>query len=68
MTEIFTNLPVEFKQRVKFMWEMAIRQSNLPKTMKVIKNFMENCSEEEKEFIDFYIQMQGVQINEDIID
>lgn len=50
MTEIFSQVGEEFRERVKFIFQMALKQKSLPDGIKVLANFINACDGEEKEF------------------
>lgn len=58
MKEIFLNINAQFKNTVKTIFEIALSQPNLYYTIKVLKDFVANCTDEEKEFADFYFNMK----------
>lgn len=59
MTELFTNISDEFKRRVEFIVNIAFKQENILKAIQMINDFSATCqSEEEKDFIDFYLQFR----------
>ena len=62
MIEIFANISDEVKQLAEFLWNNALSRENpivagefLSSSVKLLEN---SLSEEEIEFIDFYIKMQ----------
>lgn len=54
MEELFQNIPEEFRKRVKFIVDMALRAQDIPSAAYALKAFADTCSEEEQEFLDFY--------------
>ena len=67
MIELFTNVPQQTKNRLKFWLEMLSKEKNPLIWSKKILEFRETLqTEEEKEFIDFYINYLGeLKKNED---
>ena len=60
MIELFTNVPQQTKNRLKFWLEMLSKEKNPLIWSKKILEFRETLqTEEEKEFIDFYINYLG---------
>lgn len=58
MIEIFEDLTDQFKDRVAFIYDMMMRQNGIVQAIKVLKDFSDTCTEEQKEFIDFYLKVQ----------
>ena len=67
MIELFTNVPQQTKNRLKFWLEMLSKEKNPLIWSKKILEFRETLqTEEEKEFVDFYINYLGeLKKNED---
>ena len=67
MIELFANVPQQTKNRLKFWLEMLSKEKNPIIWSRKILNFRETLqTEEEKEFIDFYINYLGeLKKNED---
>lgn len=67
MIELFANVPQQTKNRLKFWLEMLSKEKNPLIWSKKILEFRETLqTEEEKEFIDFYINCLGeLKKNED---
>lgn len=67
MIELFANVPQQTKNRLKFWLEMLSKEKNPLIWSKKILEFRETLkTEEEKEFIDFYINYLGeLKKNED---
>ena len=67
MIELFTNVPQQTKNRLKFWLEMLSKEKNPIIWSKKILEFRESLqTEEEKEFVDFYINYLGeLKKNED---
>lgn len=65
MNEIFAEIPEEVKNRAKFIFDMAIRQTNVMKAVQVLQNYTETCEdEEEREFVEFYFKTRMEQLND----
>ena len=62
MIELFSELTPEFKERAKAFIDLTIRTQDLPMAVYAIKNFSNNCSENEQEFIDFYLSLRARQV------
>lgn len=59
MKEIFANISDTTKQQAAFMFEMFLRQKNIPKSIEMLSNYVNTTSnEEEKQFLDFYFNMR----------
>lgn len=58
MTELFSNLSEEFKIRAQMMIDLAVSQKSIITALSMIQNFSKECSQEEQEFIDFYLTMK----------
>ena len=67
MIELFTNVPQQTKNRLKFWLEMLSKEKNPITWSRKILDFREKLqTEEEKEFVDFYINYLGeLKKNED---
>ena len=67
MIELFANVPQQTKNRLKFWLEMLSKEKNPIIWSKKIFEFRETLqTEEEKEFVDFYINYLGeLEKNED---
>ena len=67
MIELFANVPQQTKNRLKFWLEMLSKEKNPITWSRKILDFRETLqTEEEKEFIDFYINYLGeLKKNED---
>lgn len=67
MIELFANVPQQTKNRLKFWLEILSKEKNPIIWSKKILEFRETLqTEEEKEFIDFYINYLGeLKKNED---
>lgn len=67
MIELFTNVPQQTKNRLKFWLEMLSKEKNPITWSRKILDFRETLqTEEEKEFVDFYINYLGeLKKNED---
>lgn len=67
MIELFANVPQQTKNRLRFWIEMLSKEKNPIIWSKKILNFRESLqTEEEKEFVDFYINYLGeLKKNED---
>ena len=67
MIELFTNMPQQTKNRLKFWLEMLSKEKNPITWSRKILDFRETLqTEEEKEFVDFYINYLGeLKKNED---
>ena len=67
MIELFTNVPQQTKNRLKFWLEMLSNEKNPITWSRKILDFRETLqTEEEKEFVDFYINYLGeLKKNED---
>ena len=60
MIELFANVPQQTKNRLKFWLEMLSKEKNPITWSRKILDFRETLqTEEEKEFIDFYINYLG---------
>lgn len=58
MTEIFNEINDSFKSRVDFIYDMMLHQNTIVQAMQTLKNFSDTCTEEQKDFIDFYLKLQ----------
>ena len=62
MTEIFTNISDDVKEKAEIMWKIALAQSNPVKAAKILNDFTEyyrkRWTEEEVDFLQFYFQTQ----------
>ncbi len=67
MIELFANVPKQTKNRLKFLLEMISKEKNPIIWARTILDFRETLqTEEEKEFVDFYINYLGeLKKNED---
>lgn len=67
MIELFANVPQQTKNRLRFWIEMLSKEKNPIIWSKKILDFRESLqTEEEKEFVDFYINYLGeLKKNED---
>ena len=67
MIELFANVPQQTKNRLKFWLEILSKEKNPIIWSKKILDFRETLqTEEEKEFVDFYINYLGeLKKNED---
>lgn len=67
MIELFANVPQQTKNRLKFWLEMLSKEKNPIIWSRKILDFRETLqTEEEKEFVDFYINYLGeLKKNED---
>lgn len=67
MIELFANVPQQTKNRLKFWLEMLSKEKNPITWSRKILDFRETLqTEEEKEFVDFYINYLGeLKKNED---
>ena len=67
MIELFTNVPQQTKNRLKFWLEILSKEKNPIIWSRKILDFRETLqTEEEKEFVDFYINYLGeLKKNED---
>ena len=67
MIELFANVPQQTKNRLKFWLEMLSKEKNPITWSRKILDFRETLrKEEEKEFVDFYINYLGeLKKNED---
>ena len=67
MIELFANVPQQTKNRLRFLIEMLSKEKNPIIWAKKILEFRESLqTEEEKEFVDFYINYLGeLKKNED---
>lgn len=67
MIELFANVPQQTKNRLRFWIEMLSKEKNPIIWAKKILEFRESLqTEEEKEFVDFYINYLGeLKKNED---
>lgn len=69
MTEIFNGINDTFKSRVDFIYDMMLHQNTIVQAMQDLKNFSDTCTEEQKDFIDFYLKLQMEKMkNEDTND
>ena len=60
MIELFTNVPQQTKNRLKFWLEMLSKEKNPIIWSRKMLEFRETLqTEEEKEFVDFYINYLG---------
>ena len=60
MIELFTNVPQQTKNRLRFWLEMLSKEKNPIIWSRKILDFRETLqTEEEKEFVDFYINYLG---------
>ena len=67
MIELFANVPQQTKNRLQFLLEMISKEKNPIIWSRKILDFRETLqTEEEKEFVDFYINYLGeLKKNED---
>ena len=67
MIELFANVPQQIKNRLRFWLEMLSKEKNPITWSRKILDFRETLqTEEEKEFVDFYINYLGeLKKNED---
>ena len=67
MIELFANVPQQTKNRLQFLLEMNSKEKNPLIWARTILDFRETLqTEEEKEFVDFYINYLGeLKKNED---
>ena len=67
MIELFANVPQQIKNRLRFWLEMLSKEKNPIIWSRKILDFRETLqTEEEKEFVDFYINYLGeLKKNED---
>ena len=67
MIELFANVPQQTKNRLRFWLEMLSKEKNPIIWSRKILDFRETLqTEEEKEFVDFYINyLGGLKKNED---
>lgn len=51
MNELYSEISEDFRQKVDFIFEMALRQDSLIKGIKTLTNFLNTCIDErEKEY------------------
>ena len=58
MTEIFNGINDAFKARVDFIYDMMLHQNTIIQAMQALKDFSDTCTEEQQDFIDFYLKLQ----------
>ena len=64
MDEIFVDIPDEVKNRAKFVFDMAIHQTDLMKAVQVLQNYTQTCTDEdERKFVEFYFRTRMEQLN-----
>ena len=66
MVELFPDVSTTFKKQVEFIVRQASLQDDILKSIKMIKDFSDTCiNESEKDFIDFYLQLKSLELEED---
>lgn len=59
MIELFPNLSESFKERARFIIDLALQRETLPEAIEIIKDFSALCTqEEEKDFLQFYLNIK----------
>ena len=48
MIEIFDNIPERVKKQAEFIFDMAMRHSNLPTVVKILDDYTNTCINEEE--------------------
>lgn len=67
MVEIFTNISEEMKTQTKYWVDLALRQSNPLEGAKILSDFYSvQENENDRNFIDFYINMRFQQLNKEL--
>ena len=62
MIELFTNVSKEVKERTKFWVDIALLNPNPMEQAKEILKYRDSLErEEEKEFVDFYVNLRALQ-------
>ena len=69
MNELFTDIPDKNKKMIEFMVDNSLDLKNISKNMNNLTEFRNNCSDLEKDFMDFYFNLKLEKIkNENNID
>ena len=58
MNELFTNIPDKNKKMIEFMIDNSLDFKNISKNMNDLTDFRNNCSDIEKDFMDFYFNLK----------
>lgn len=63
MIEIFNNIPDKVKEQAEFIFNIAIKYSDISRTIKILNNYINTCiNEEEKKFVEFYFNLRMEQL------
>ena len=67
MIELFPDVTTTFKKQTKFLVDLAVKQENILKATKMIKDFSDTCiNESEKDFIQFYLHLKALELDLDL--
>lgn len=58
MNELFTDIPDKDKKIIEFMVDNSLDLKNISKNMNNLTEFRNNCSDLEKDFMDFYFNLK----------
>lgn len=58
MNELFTDIPDKNKKMIEFMVDNSLDLKNISKNMNNLTEFRNNCSDLEKDFMDFYFNLK----------
>ena len=58
MIEIFDNISESFKARAQTMINIILAQKNFSAASQALATFSEACSEEQKDFLEFYLTLR----------
>lgn len=58
MNELFTDIPDKDKKMIEFMVDNSLDLKNISKNMNNLTVFRNNCSDIEKDFMDFYFNLK----------
>lgn len=65
MIEIFENIPNFVKEQIEFWFNLSLQQKDAIQMLKMLEEYRNSCySEEEKNFVDFYINQRLTKILE----
>ena len=66
MNEIFTNVSKEVKERTKFWVDIALLNPNpMERAQEILKFRNSLITEEEKDFVDFYVNLRALQARDE---
>ena len=58
MVELFADVPAHIKEQAELWVNLALRQNNPVKAMKIMEEFRPMLNDREKEFVDFYFNLR----------